>query len=177
MFEVDGIDLEADFIDIARAKVPHGAFHRADMRRFDLGRRYDVVLCLFSSIGYLLAEEDIVAALRCFASHLADGGVILVEPWFTPETWHIGRPWLTPPVDQPNLKICRVNTSARRGDVAIVDFHHLVATPEGVEHIRETHELGLFSVAEMLACFDRASLRVSHDPVGLTGRGLYIAQL
>src|ERR1043165_2988919 len=44
-FRVDGIDLEPRFIDIARKKNPSGHYEVADMRRFDLGRRYDVVQC------------------------------------------------------------------------------------------------------------------------------------
>ena len=50
-FEVDGIDLEPKFVEIARAKNPAGNFSIADMRAFDLKKRYDVVQCLFSSIG------------------------------------------------------------------------------------------------------------------------------
>src|SRR5579862_8501966 len=48
-FAVDGIDLEPTFINIAQAKVTAGTFSVADMRGFELGKRYDVVLCLFSS--------------------------------------------------------------------------------------------------------------------------------
>ncbi len=52
-FAVDGIDLEPGFVEIARRKVPTGTFSVADMRRFELRKKYDVVQCLFSSIGYL----------------------------------------------------------------------------------------------------------------------------
>jgi hypothetical protein len=40
----------------------------------------------------------------------------------------------------------------------------------------EVHELGLFTQTEMLNCFREAGLDASYDPVGLTGRGLYIAR-
>lgn len=175
-FAVDGIDLEPGFIDIARRKVPSGTFTVADMRRFDLGTHYDVVACLFSSIGYLTREDDVVEALRCFSNHVAEGGVIIVEPWFTPETWNVGKPGMAPPVDRPDLKICRVNTTGRRGNVSTMEFHYLVARPEGVEHLREEHELGLYTVDQLLRCFERAGLRASYDPGGITGRGLYVAR-
>ena len=129
-FRVDGLDLEPAFIEIARRKVPASMFSVADMRRFDLGKRYDVVMCLFSSIGYLTQEGEVVEAFSCFADHLADGGVIIVEPWFTPEAWQVGRPGMAPPVDRPDIKICRVNAAGRRGDVSLIDFHYLIATPE-----------------------------------------------
>lgn len=175
-FAVDGIDLEPEFIALAQSKVITGTFSVADMRQFQLEKRYDVVLCLFSSIGYLLQESEVIQALTCFSDHLADGGVMLVEPWFTPDAWQTGRPWLTPPVDLPELKICRMNVSARRGDVSLLDFHYLIATPVGVEHVEEKHELALYSVDQLLRCFAVAGLVASHDPVGLFGRGLYMAR-
>jgi ubiquinone/menaquinone biosynthesis C-methylase UbiE len=46
-YVVDGIDLDADLLSIARRKHPAGCFVQADMSDFALGRRYDVVVCLF----------------------------------------------------------------------------------------------------------------------------------
>jgi hypothetical protein len=57
-----------------------------------------------------------------------------------------------------------------------VHFHYLVGTPEGVEHLTEDHELGLFTVEEMLGFFEQAGLAVHYDPEGIFGRGLYVAR-
>lgn len=175
-FAVDGIDLEPEIIAFAQSKNPAGTFSVADMRQFSLRKKYDVILCLFSSIGYLLQEAEVIQALACFRNHLTEGGVILVEPWFSPDTWHTGRPWLSPPVDLPDLKICRMNVSDRRGDISLLHFHYLIATPAGVEHVEEIHELALYTTEQLLRCFQSAGLEASHDPVGLSGRGLYVAK-
>ena len=45
---------------------------------------------------------------------------------------------------------------------------------EGVEHMVERHELGLFERSEMEAAFADAGLTVRYDEQGLTGRGLWI---
>ena len=82
-FLVDGLDLEPNFVRIAAEKNPNGTFIAADMIDFDLGKRYDAVLCLFSSIGYTRTVENLHRTIRCFREHLADDGVILVEPWMT----------------------------------------------------------------------------------------------
>ena len=50
-FVVDGLDLDPAFVRIAEQKHPAGQFFAADMSDFHLSRRYDAVLCLFSSIG------------------------------------------------------------------------------------------------------------------------------
>ena len=173
-FAVDGIDLEPQFVEIARGKVPKGSFHVADMRQFDLGKKYDVVQCLFSSIGYLTNGDDVVRALECFARHLAPGGIIIVEPWITPVKWHhMGPDMLC--VDQPDLKICRMNVNRVEGNLTIIPFDYLIATRASVEHVQEEHVLALYTVEEMLGFFKRANLRVKHDPQGLDGRGLYVA--
>ena len=54
------------------------------MRDFDLGRTFDVVVCLFSSIGYVKTIEAMLQTIQTFARHTAPGGVVIVEPWFAP---------------------------------------------------------------------------------------------
>ncbi len=175
-FAVDGIDLEPQFVALAQSKAARGSFSVADMRHFDLGKRYDVVLCLFSSIGYVLTEAEVVQTFRCFSGHLAEGGVVMVEPWFTPDRWETGKPWLAPPVDLPDLKICRMNVSDRRGDRSLLHFHYLIATAAGVDHLQEDHELALYTKEQMLKCFNLAGFVASYESGGLSGRGLYIAR-
>ncbi len=165
-----------EFIEVALCKVPTGNFSIADMRSFQLGKKYDVVQCLFSSIGYLTRGDEVVQALECFAKHLAEGGVILVEPWFTPDFWRVGTLHMQP-VDTPELKICRISVSERRGNLSLIPFHYLIATADGVEYVREDHELALYTADEMLGFFERAGLKVKHDEEGISGRGLYIARL
>lgn len=174
-FHVDGIDLEPRFVEIARDKVPEGRFEVADMRDFDLGRRYDVVQCLFSSIGYLTDPEGVVEALGCFRRHLAPGGVVLVEPWITPERFEAGHMGMTV-VDDPDLKICRMNASSREDRISRLHFHYLIAAAGEIDHRTETHELALYTVEEMLGFFGRAGLEAKFDAEGLIGRGLYVAR-
>ena len=49
-YVVDGLDLDPAMLAIARRKLPDARFFEADMGAFDLGRRYDVVMCMFGSI-------------------------------------------------------------------------------------------------------------------------------
>ena len=175
-FKVDGLDLEPTFIELARNKVPSGEFWRADMRDFSLPKTYDVIQCLFSSIGYLSSEADIVATLARSKAHLNPGGVIFVEPWITPEGWQEGHTSMVT-AETDATKICRMSVTERCGRRSILNFHYLIATKEGVEHLTEAHELTLYTKGQMLACFARAGLDVDYDETGLFGRGLYTARL
>src|ERR1700730_1388985 len=89
-YSVEGIDLTPEMLEVARTRHPQIAFCEGDMRTFDLGRRFDVVTCLFSSIGYLKSPQELRAAIINMARHLQPGGVLIVEPWLTDETWKPG---------------------------------------------------------------------------------------
>ena len=175
-YRVDGLDINEDFVRAAAAKNPGGEYFCADMTDFDLGKSYDAVLCLFSSIGYARTIGNVVQALRCFERHLNADGIVVVEPWLTADAWNPdGRVHLLT-AETPEGKICRMNISEQEGTLSVIDFHYLVGTASGVEHFTERHELGLFSVNEMKEAFAVAHLAVRHDETGLTGRGLYIAR-
>jgi SAM-dependent methyltransferase len=175
-YAVDGVDLDPEFVRIARSKNPGRTFVAADMVDFALGRSYDAVLCLFSSIGYVRTLENVRRTLACFRRHLAPGGVVVVEPWFAPDAWQAGRVY-TRTVEADGVHVCRMTHSVVRDGLSVLHFHYLIGRPQGIEHRREVHELGLFTRAEMERCFVEAGLEgVEHDPDGLTGRGLFVAR-
>lgn len=174
-YAVDGLDIEPAFVELARDRCPDGRFVVGDMADFDLGRKYDLVLCLFSSIGYVKTKQRLASAARSMARHLAPGGLAVVEAWFTPDGFFPGRVHLTT-AEEEDLKVSRMNTSVVRDGISVLDFHYLIGTPDGVRHIRETHELGLFTRKEMEEGLAAGGLElVEYDPRGMTGRGLYVA--
>lgn len=176
-FQIDGLDLNPDFVAIAQSKNLGGVYKIADMTDFDMGRKYDVLICLFSSIGYVATEENLKKAIHCFASHLNDGGLMIVEPWFPPEDWMTGKLHMHT-LSEDELKVCRMNVSERKeGNLSFFRLHYLVGTPAGVEHFTEDHTLGLFTIDEMKRAFSDAGLAVQYDEQGIFGRGLYIASL
>ncbi|MBI4862346.1 MAG: class I SAM-dependent methyltransferase [Candidatus Riflebacteria bacterium] len=174
-FEVEGLDVNERFVAIARVKNPECRYHVATMTDFDLGKRFDAVLVLFSSIGYAITLEQVASTFRCLRDHVTPGGVILVEPWFTPESWKPGHVHMVT-AEADGVKVCRLNVSETRQGRSYFEFHYLVGTAEGVTHLTEEHTLGLFTVEQMKAAFGQAGLTVEYDPDGLTGRGLYVAR-
>jgi ubiquinone/menaquinone biosynthesis C-methylase UbiE len=174
-FAVDGIDVEPDFVEITRQKIPAGNFWSADMTDFDLGRRYDVVMCLFSSIGYARTSGNVHRALSCFRRHLNSDGVTVVEPWFGPGVLEPGKVYMQT-VEADDLKVCRVAHTDVKGRISKHRFEYLVGRSSGITHMVEEHELGLFTVDEMTDAFRKAGLDVEYDAEGLTGRGLYVGR-
>jgi SAM-dependent methyltransferase len=171
--QVEGLDLAPKVLEVARQRNPEVPFHQADMIDFDLGRTFHVVICLFGSIGYVRTLDNLTGAVGCMARHLAPGGLLIVEPWFTPETWQAGTVHALF-VDEPELKIARVNTSFTKGRLSCFDLHYLIGTPQGTRYVVERHEMGLFTTEEMRHALAGAGLEPTYDAQGLTGRGLFV---
>jgi ubiquinone/menaquinone biosynthesis C-methylase UbiE len=172
-YQVVGLDIDEGMLEAAREKHPEIIFHKGDMRDFNLGKEFDVVTCLFSAIGYMKNIDELRQAVGAMGRHLKPWGVLLVEPWFTPEAWKAGSVHASY-VDQPEVKIARMNVSGVKGNISFFDFHFLIGTNEGIEHFTEYHELTLFTQKQMLEAFRENGLKVTHDEKGIYGRGMYI---
>lgn len=174
-YAVDGIDLNEDYLNAARRKNPAGNYTRADMTDFNLGRAYDAVTCLFSAIGYVRTAERLGRAIAAMARHVDADGVLIVEPWLTPDTWKPGGQFIHTG-QLPDGLVCRMSHSGREGNLSVLQLHYLRGSVSGIEHYSERMELALFSSVEMTRAFEDAAMRVSYDAEGLMGRGLYVAR-
>ena len=173
-FEVDGLDLDAGLLRVAQQKHPTGRFFQGDMSEFALETRYDV-LRSFSSIGYLVTLERVRRALGCFREHLGEGGVALVEPWFSPGGLEDGRVFRHAG-RHLGRAVERVSRNEIVDRISRLHFDYAIDTPTGTRRVSEVHELGLFTTEEMAAAFQGAGLHGEFNPIGLTGRGLWVAR-
>ena len=175
-YEVEGLDLDPQLLALARERLPGVPLHEGDMASFDLGREFDVVTCLFSSIAYVRTPDGLRAATAALARHIAPGGLLVIEPWITPEAWipdHVGAVF----VDEPELKVARINAGIEpQDDRLVLDMHYLVGTPAGVEHFIERHEVGMFTPEQYLDAVRDAGLEAEWDDEGLIGRGLVLGR-
>jgi SAM-dependent methyltransferase len=174
-YAVDGVDLNENYLRAARVKNPAGRYPRADMTDFDLAETYDAVTCLFSAIGYVRTVDRMQQAVACMARHVKPTGVLIVEPWLTPDDWkpshsviHAGAIGTEP--------VCRMSHSGQQGNLSVLQLDYLRSQADGIEHYSERLELGLFTRDEMTRAFELAKMNVRYDTEGLMGRGLYIAK-
>jgi SAM-dependent methyltransferase len=174
-FTCAGVDILPQFVKIARKHNPELRIYQRDMIRLDLPGSYDAITCLFGSIGHVRTIANLNRTIASMARLLAPGEVLVVEPWFTPKRWH-GDSVYGLFVDEPRLKISRVNTSKTMGRQSVMEMHYLVSTPDRTRHYVEVHRLGLFTEVEMKLAFTKAGLGLRYDPVGLNGRGLYVGK-
>jgi SAM-dependent methyltransferase len=78
-YHVTGLDLSPQMLAIARKKLPLVRFFRKDMVRFDLGTKFDVIICVFDSINHVLKFADWQKIFRNAARHLESDGLFLFD--------------------------------------------------------------------------------------------------
>ncbi len=81
-----GLDVSADMLKLAKELNPECAFVQADMRSFDLGRKFDFVF-VDDAITYMLTRNDLESVFILAYNHLAEGGVMVVTPDATTESF------------------------------------------------------------------------------------------
>lgn len=157
-FSCTGIDINDEMVEVARRKVDGVIFEQGDMIDFNLKTEFDVILCLFSSIGYVKTYSNLEKTLSNFASHLKKGGVLIVEPWFTKSAFWVGVPGMTT-YDEEDVKIARLNTTKVEGDLSIMEMHYLIAEKNrDIKYFVDIHELGLFETDKTLELMAKANL-------------------
>lgn len=172
--EAVGVDLSPEMLAVAARNNPGLPLHQGDMRDFRLGRRFSAVTCMFSSIGYLRTTADLKQAVRNLADHLAPDGVLVVEPWWFPDTFLTG--WVgADVVTADGRTISRVSHSVRDGSASRMEVHYTVAAPEtGIEHFTDTHVMSLFDRATYEAAFREAGLRPHYTRADAAGPGVFV---
>jgi len=175
-FECVGMDVSESMLERARANVKGVEFVQGDMTDFDLGRRFDVVVCLFSSIGYVRTYPKLARTLRNFAKHLRHGGVVIIEPWLTKSTYRAGHIHVLATHESDDLRIVRVDYSRVRGNVSVLDERIVVVEKgKGITTYRDRMVMGLFEKDLFLRLMKRAGLEARYLKQSLApGRGLYI---
>lgn len=176
-YEVAGVDVCPAMVTIARSRNPGIFISVGDMRTFLVNKRFDVVMCLFSSITYADTTDGLNITLANFARHLNPGGLCIVEPYIPPEAWRDGVLGLRT-AESEHLKVAMVDRAERSGSRVRREIAYVIATPGRVEQIYEEHVFPLFTRSEYESAFREVGFEVEFDDCGFTpGRGMYIGVL
>ena len=157
--------------ELSRALNPECKHLPGDMRDVRLGRAFDAVF-LHDAVMYMTTEEDLHAALATVAAHLVPGGVALVAPDWTTETFsevtehgggedESGRrarylQWTLPP--EPG------------GTSFETHYAFLLREPDGTVRLaQDLHHEGLFPRATWLRLFREVGLAAELVPRTIEG--------
>ncbi len=174
-FVCTGIDFSKSILKIARKNVKGVTFKEADMKTMNLGKKFDVIICLFSSIGYVKTAVGLEKTIQNFSRHLTKGGLALIEPSHSKSFYVSGEPRIAT-YNGKDAKIARVNFTKNRQATAVLKMHILIAERgKDAKYFVDSHELGLFGINNTLRIMKASGLKSKYLKNGLmTGRELFV---
>jgi SAM-dependent methyltransferase len=82
-YQVTGVDISEAMLKVAKAKARiekvNVTYVAQDMRRIDLGRRFDCAICMFGAFPYNITYRDIEQTFNSVKTHLEDGGAFIFD--------------------------------------------------------------------------------------------------
>jgi ubiquinone/menaquinone biosynthesis C-methylase UbiE len=174
-FSCTGVDVSKAMLKIARKNVQRVTFKEADMATLKLGKQFDVITCLLSSIGYVKTYANLKRTIQNFSRHLKKGGVALIEPSHANSVYIMGEPRITI-YNGKDAKIARINVTKIRQATAVLNMHILIAERgKDANYFRDAHELGLFGINKTLGIMKDAGFKSKYLKNGLMlGRELFV---
>ncbi len=162
--------------EVSRALNPECAHLPGDMRTVRLGRVFDAVF-VHDAVEYMTTEADLRAALETVATHLRPGGVALVAPDATRETFEPGEE--VGGRDEPagadgrwrGLRFLEWTLPPEPGATCSTTYYSVVLRERdgSARSVLDTHQCGLFSRATWLRLFDEVGLDARIEPRILDG--------
>ena len=158
-FAVTGIDICDEMLGVAKEKVKNAAFINADMCNFNLNNQYDVILNLYGSIGQVESLEQMQMSIECAYNHLKQGGIFILTPWSTKESFNEALVCRTKAIDFSGF--CRMETVNRISDDKIkIEYHHLVSDNLEVTYYQHANIITLFSEHEYTNSIKKAGFEI-----------------
>lgn len=173
-YERIGVDASEPMLAQARKKLGDDVpLIHGKMQHFLLPRPgVDVLLLLDGAIGYA-APAELEPTLHGFARHLVDGGLLVVEPWFTPDEWESRKVHVTHHADDV-VTVVRVGYGYPDGRI---DFHTTIGTSSGLHTFDERYDFTLHPEAAMVdACMAAGFTEVRKEAAPEFRRGLWVAR-
>jgi SAM-dependent methyltransferase len=167
-YQIIATDRSNDMLEIARnktAQFQNAKVVQMDMQNFlEFDKKFDVVLCLFDSIGYLISNDSITSAFHNIQSVMSENGIFIME------FWNAGT--MLKSFDPYREKIFEIGkTSVKRISKTNLDYYHQTAIvnfdvleqTENSDHYKlvwhETHENRFFMIQEMNSLLKHGGLK------------------
>lgn len=181
-YQMTLVDRSPAMLEISRGLNPELPHLPGDMRSVRLGQTFDVVF-IHDAIMYMLNEDDLRAAILTAYTHLRPGGIVLMVPDCTTETWRPSAEThgadgdsLVPPVPGRAMRYLEWSYDPDPNDTTCIEeFVYLMR--EGADNVRCVHDrhiFGLFPRATWLGLmravgFEASTLPFDHSEVeGIT---------
>ena len=174
---VDGAEPSSAMRARAAKRVPRATLYPSALPNLGIDQRYDAVICMFSSIGYVGGADGstpkLDAAVAEMARCLTDAGVLIVEPWLYANRYrvgHVGSDFIRTPRGRV---LFRMSHSGIQGNVSVLTMQYVVGDADGVRSFSDTHLMTMYTPDDFRGAFTAAGLTVEFVDPGF-GRGVVV---
>ena len=149
-FTITGVDINPDMLNLAKKKVKGVKFIKGDMKKLALTQKFDVVLCMFTTMTYNLNYDELENTLRRFYNHLQPGGVVIFDLGIHKDHWLGGSVWINTYSDK-DLQLARISQSPQEPKDGLFEgkMIFLIKDKGKVDFEIDEHKLGVFEGAKI----------------------------
>lgn len=183
--QVIGFDLNSEVIEIGKKKIEKIG-NAKELFTFDMTDEnllnklqisFQVILCLFGSIGHIFPSEKAEKVFKNFYALLSKNGIAIIEPFIDPNDYIPGYSDITTFMGD-DIRIARMGKSKRKykkeqckdeeeRNRLIVEFHYLITNhkKEGdpIEHFEEIHEMQMYTKEQFKCIAERIGFKVEFE--------------
>lgn len=179
-YHILATDYSGGMIDQAKEKAKERSskvqFEMKDMRDIgDIPRKFDVIICLFDSIGYLISNDNIKVVFKNVYDKLNEGGIFILEFWHAAAMLKGYEPVRVRRWKLGNSDILRISETSIdiRSQSCDVRYSIYQTNTDGTYcYLEETQKNRFFLLQEMNNMLDDCRLKVVHNLAGYSREGI-----
>jgi SAM-dependent methyltransferase len=175
-YHVTGIDVSEEMIRVAEAnKVENTEFSVQNAAKFNLKRKFDVVLSLFHVISYQTSNEIVEKVFTNVSGHLVEKGIFIFDFWYGPAVLTEKPSSRIKSLEDDEIKVFRFANPDLHINENVVDVNYeLIIYNKIRKHtgfIKETHSMRYFFQPEIDFYLEKCHMKPLHYEEWLTGKG------
>jgi SAM-dependent methyltransferase len=176
-YEVTGIDLSEQMIDIANKKLSGNSlskisFQVGDARTLRIAKQFDVVISLFHVMSYQVSNDDLNKAFVTAKTHLSPKGVFIFDSWYGPGVLTDLPAVRYRKLENEVLKVHRIAQPIIHPNQNYVSVNYTMLIQSKTENtffeVEETHDMRYLFIPEVTHLLEKSSLELNRSYKWLT---------
>ena len=145
----DGLDINEGMLKMARKKNPKANVFKGDLNKLELKKsQYDLIICLSSSLQYILAPKTLEDSLKRIYLSLKPKGIFIFDLAYCKDNWIEGYVGVKTVVDG-DLQIAEIFKSQSNDNISIYNPIYLIKNKGKLDFFIDNHEIYLYTVREI----------------------------